>query len=298
MKILITGATGFVGGRLGEELVKAGYSLVVVTRNSAKARSELKYKADFVECDLNKAALPADSFNGVETIINLTGETIDGRWTSAKKKKIRDSRVLSAQHLLANCPASVTTVITASAQGIYGDRGAEILTEESAPGKGFLADVCKEWEAQFSNLSQRVVILRFGMVLGEEGGALKKLIPLFKKNLGAPLGNGNQWLSYVSLNDLVRVLVSAVGNPAYNGVFNVANNNPVTNAEFTAALCKVLNVWCLPHVPSGVLRIILGEMADLVLSSLRLKPQRLNNLGFKFQDEELVKILSAAKNSD
>lgn len=292
----MTGATGFIGGRLAEELVKAGHSLVVVTRNSAKARAELKYKADLVECDLNSTPLPPDSFNGVEALINLTGETIDGRWTSTKKKKIRDSRVLSARHLLANCPASVTTIITASAQGIYGDRGNEILTEESMPGKGFLAEVCKDWEAEFNNLVQRVVVLRFGMVLGQDGGALKKLIPLFKKNLGAPLGKGNQWMSYVSLNDLVRVIIAAVTNPSYTGVFNVANNHPVTNAEFTAVLCKSLNVWCMPHVPAGVLRVVLGEMSELVLSSLRLKPQKLNNLGFKFQDEDLANILAAIKN--
>lgn len=289
MKILITGATGFIGVRLGEELVKAGHSLVVVTRNSAKARAELKYKADLVECDLNLTKLPAESFNGVIAVINLTGESIDGRWTSAKKKKIRDSRVLSARHLLANCPASVATIITASAQGIYGDRADEILTEESVPGKGFLAEVCVAWEAEFKNQSQRVVILRFGMVLGEEGGALKKLIPLFKKNLGAPLGKGNQWLSYVSLVDLVAVINEALINPAFTGVINVANNNPVTNADFSKALCKKLEVWCLPHVPAAVLRFMLGEMSELVLSSIRLKPEKLNKLGFKFQFESLEK---------
>lgn len=290
MKILMTGATGFIGGRLGEELVKAGHSLVVVTRNSAKARAELNYKADLVECDLNTTPLPAESFFGVNAVINLTGESIDGRWTSAKKKKIRDSRVLSARHLLANCPANLSTIITASAQGIYGDRGDETLTELSPTGKGFLAEVCLAWEAEFRNQSQRVVILRFGMVLGKGGGALQKLIPLFKKNLGAPLGKGNQWVSYVSLMDLVAVIGEALINPAYIGVINVANNNPVTSAEFSKTLCKSLKVWCLPHVPAAVLRIMLGEMSELVLSSVRLKPEKLNKLGFKFQYESLEKI--------
>ena len=298
MKILITGATGFIGRALGNELVNSGHSLAIVTRNCAKARTELKYKADLVECDLNSTVLPAESFIGVDAVINLAGETIDGRWTNAKKKKIRDSRILSARHLLANCPPGVKTIITASAQGIYGDRGSEILTEESSTGTGFLAEVCKDWEAEFKNLQQRVVILRFGMVLGEEGGALKKLIPLFMKNLGTPLGNGNQWISFLSLNDLVRVIATALSNTGYSGVFNVANNNPVTNADFTAALCRALNVWRMPHVPKAVLRIVLGEMAGLVLSSQRLTPQKLNRLGFKFMDEELESIFSAIKIRD
>ena len=290
MKILITGATGFIGTHIGKTLANAGHSLVVVTRNRAKALTGLDYKAELVECDLNTIPLSPESFNGVQAVINLTGESIDGRWTTVKKKKIMDSRVLSARHLLKNCPTSVSTIITASAQGVYGDRGDEILTEDSAIGKGFLAEVCLAWEAEFRNQPQRVVILRFGMVLAAEGGALGKLIPLFKKNLGAPLGKGNQWISYVSLNDLVRVVIAALGNPAYGGVINVANNNPVTNADFTKALCKKLNVWCLPHVPAVVLRIMLGEMSELVLNSLRLKPQKLNNLGFKFQDESLAEI--------
>ena len=286
----MTGATGFIGRRLAQELANSGHSIVMITRNSVKTRLGLKYKAELVECDLNSVQLPAESFIGVDAVINLAGETIDGRWTAAKKKKIMDSRVVSARHLLANCPTSVSTIITASAQGIYGDRHDEVLTEESATGNGFLSDVCKAWEVEFKNLPQRVVVLRFGMVLGADGGALKKLIPLFKKNLGAPLGKGNQWISYVSLYDLVRVITSAVSNPAYVGVFNVANNNPVTNAKFTAALCKYLKVWCLPHMPAAILRIILGEMSELVLSSIRLKPEKLNKLGFKFQDESLEKI--------
>lgn len=286
----MTGATGFIGGRLSEELVKSGHSIIMVTRNSVKTRQGLKYKADLVECDLNTMPLPAESFSGVDAVINLAGETIDGRWTAAKKKKIMDSRVKSARHLLVNCPASVGTIITASAQGIYGDRDDEILTEDSATGKGFLSDVCKAWEAEFKNLPQRVIILRFGMVLGAEGGALKKLIPLFQKNLGAPLGKGNQWISYVSLIDLVAVVSEALTHPTYAGVINVANNNPVTNAVFSEALCKKLKVWCLPNVPAVVLRIMLGEMSELVLSSIRLKPEKLNKLGFKFQHESLEKI--------
>lgn len=297
MKILITGATGFIGLSLGQKLESAGHSIVAVTRNSEKARKQLQYKAELVECDLNTKALPPEAFYGVEAIVNLAGESIDDRWTAEKKEKILNSRVLSARNLLKNCPVSVATIITASAQGIYGDRGDEILTEEAKEGRGFLAEVCKKWEVEFANRPQRVVILRFGLVMSEEGGALQKLIMLFKKNLGAPLGKGTQWISYISLNDLIRVISEALTNPKYSGVINVANNNPVTNVEFSKALCARLGVWCLPNVPAVVVRLLLGEMSELVLSSLRLKPQKLNDLGFNFNDPDLDSILRQIKTS-
>lgn len=299
MKILITGATGFIGLRLAKTLVDAGHEVVAVTRSRTKAQAIIDFKAEFVECDLNKEALSAEQFFGVNTVINLAGESVDGRWSREKKKNILNSRVMAARNLLKNCPVTVKTVITASAQGIYGDRGDEILTEQSEladlaePGKGFLAEVCRQWEAEFQQRPQRVLILRLGMVLSKEGGALHKLLPLFKKNLGAPLGNGKQWISYISLNDLIRVVQTAISDTTYSGVINVVNNNPVTNAEFTHALCAALKVWCLPNVPAGVLRLMLGEMSELVLSSLRVKPQKLNEYGFKFQDETLASILAS-----
>ena len=282
----MTGATGFIGSYLGGELVKAGHTLVLVTRNCNKAEAALGFKAQLIECDLSTTPLSAENFKGIDVIINLAGESIDGRWTLSKKNKILSSRILSVRNLLANCPASVRTIVTASAQGIYGDRGDEQLDESSTLGEGFLADVCKAWESEFSNCRQRLVILRLGMVISDQGGALKKLISLFKKNLGAVLGKGNQWISYISLNDLTQIFIEALQNEKYNGIINAVTNNPLTNKEFTKILCKKLDVWCLPPVPSIVLRIALGEMSQLVLCSLKLAPSKLNELGYKFQDTD------------
>ncbi len=214
-----------------------------------------------------------------------------------KKNLILNSRQFTARNLLTNCPTTVKTIITASAVGIYGDRGNEELTEQSAEGGGFLAEVCKVWEKEFnnfpvSNISPRTVILRIGMVLSKNGGALKKLQYLFRMNLGAKLSNGQQWMSYISLNDLTNVISQALINSHYSGVINVVNNSPVTNAEFTKALCKKLNVIMLPSVPVFMLRLLLGEMSQLVLASTKVKPQKLNELGFMFQDTDLAKIFA------
>lgn len=293
MRILMTGATGFIGAPLVQKLTDLGHSVVIVTRNSTKSHQHLKIKADFVDCDLNNSPLAPENFAGIDAIINLAGESVDGRWTKEKKNKILNSRVLSSKNLLKNCPPSVKTIVTASAQGIYGDRGNEELTELSMEGKGFLADVCRAWEAEFKNRPQRLVILRFGMVLSKRGGALKKLISLFRKNLGAALGSGNQWMSYIGLNDLVRIMIESLINENYKGIINAVNNKPVTNAQFTKALCENLKVWQLPKVPASVLKILLGEMSQLVLSSLKVRPQKLNELGFKFEETDLEMILNA-----
>lgn len=291
MKILMTGATGFIGSSLGQRLTGLGHSIVVVTRNIEKARGHHNFKAEFIEWDLNTEPLAPEYFKNIEALVNLAGESVDGRWTKKKKNKILNSRLLSARNLLLNCPISVRTIVTASAQGIYGDRGEEVLTEESVLGSGFLAEVCKLWEAAFSERpQQRVVILRFGMVLSRKGGALRKLISLFQKNLGAVLGSGQQWISFISLNDLVNVMIAALTRDEFQGVFNVANNNPVTNREFTKALCKSLQVIRLPDVPGFFLRLALGEMSQLVLSSIKMKPEKLNQLGFEFKDNDLEKI--------
>ncbi len=296
MKILITGATGLIGSELGPKLIELGHSLVVVTRNKNKALENLTFFADIIECDLNTTPLYPESFTGVDAIINLAGETVDGRWTAKKKKQILDSREQTSTNLLVNCPSTVKTIVTASAQGFYGERGEEELTETSTSGSGFLAEVCKAWESKFikhqqQNSGQRLVILRLGMVLSKKGGALKKLISIFQKNAGSTLGCGKQWMSFASLEDVTRVFIEAVTNEKYSGLINVSNNAPLRNSEFTKSLCKKLNVIQLPRVPSFVLKLLLGEMSELVLTSNHVKPTKLNELGFKFKDDFLDAIL-------
>lgn len=296
MKILMTGATGLIGSELGQKLNELGHSISVVSRSKSKALENLPFHADVIEWDLNTTPLNSEYFNDVDVVINLAGDSIDGRWTAKKKKQILDSRVQTSLNLLINCPATVKTIITASAQGYYGERGNEELSEASTPGKGFLAEVCQAWESVFSehqkkNPEQRLVILRLGMVLSKKGGALRKLISIFQRNLGATLGCGQQWMSYISLKDLTRVIAEALKNPDYRGVMNICNNAAVTNQDFTRILCDKLDVISLPRVPGFALKIVLGEMSELVLTSAKVLPLKLNQLGFKFEDENLASFL-------
>ncbi|MBC7419366.1 MAG: TIGR01777 family protein [Bdellovibrio sp.] len=287
MKILMTGGTGFIGTKLGELFNQAGHQIVIVTRQKKSAQQITPYPAEFIECDLQSTALKKSDFNGVDAIVNLIGETIDGRWTKEKKKKILDSRILSAENLLKNCPLDLKTLVSTSAQGFYGERKDDVVTESSDAGEGFLAEVCEAWEAPFIQWQEkaktRLVILRLGMVLSHRGGALQKLIALFQKNLGAALGSGKQWISFIALNDLCEIYNAALTNPGYQGIINAVTPNPVRNEEFTAKFCKELGVIQLPKVPGFVLKILLGEMAALVLTSTRVQPEKLIKLGFKFK---------------
>lgn len=292
MKILMTGGTGLVGQAVGQKLTELGHEVVVVSRSKQKAHETLSYLAEVVECDLNTTPLPKTSFNGVDAIINLIGETIDGRWTASKKASILDSRVKASENLLENCPSAVKTILTASAQGFYGDRADEELTEDSSAGSDFLADVCQQWENVFKNkfknqTQQRLLILRFGLVLSRKGGVLHKLVHLFQKNLGAVLGHGRQWMSYISLNDLVALIVEGLDNPEYSGVINAVNGHPVTNEVFTKVLARQLRVLQLPAVPQLVLKAVMGEMSALVLSSTHVRSKKLMQHKFRFNDVSL-----------
>lgn len=299
MKVLLTGATGFIGTELVKILTGIGHSVLIVTRNNSKAKSHFKFqsqsKIEYLEHDLNIMPLEFKHFNSIDAIINLAGENIDGRWSKMKKNKILNSRLNAAKNILLNCPATVKTIITASAHGIYGDRENEELTEESSVGSGFLADVCIAWESDFKKLmkssDKRIVILRFGMVMSHKDGALKKLESIFKKNFGAALGDGKQWISYISLNDLVRLILVALENVKYYGIINAVNNKPITNLEMTKYLCKKYSVICWPTIPEVILKVILGEMSNLALYSLKVIPKKLNELGFTFNDHNFRAII-------
>lgn len=284
--ILMTGATGFIGNAVGQKLVKAGHKIIAVSRSQKKALQQLTFPATIIECDLNQTALKPEDFKDVDCIINLAGETVDGKWTEEKKNAILNSRINTTKNLLKNKPDSVTTVITASAQGIYGHQGDRDLDENGPVGFGFLAEVCQQWEKPFQQLndetSTRVVILRLGMVLSFHGGALKKLIPLFQKNIGATLGYGDQWVSWIHIDDVCQIFANAVTSLNYRGTINVSTDHPVQNDEFTEIMCKQLGVTQAPRVPEFALRFILGEMADLVLNSTKMLPKKLKGNGYKY----------------
>jgi uncharacterized protein len=292
MRALVTGATGFVGRRLLKHLDQP----VVLSRNAAKAQTELArfgVKA-FVWNPSNQPA-PADAFAGIDTIFHLAGDPVaEGRWTIAKKARLRESRVAGTRNLvrtLAELPIKPKVLISASAVGYYGDRGEEILDESAAPRDDFLGELCQAWERQANEAEQlgiRVVTVRVGIVLGERGGALAKMLPPFYFGVGAPLGSGRQYMPWIHIEDLVRMMVFAVEHESVRGPINGVGPAPVTNREFTKTLGKVLSrPTIFPPVPGFMLKLMFGEFGQILLYSQRVLPQKALDAGFAFQFQQL-----------
>lgn len=287
MKVLITGSTGLVGKELGKKLVMSGHSLVVLVRNPNKAKLNLPFPAEIYKWDGSSDMPPTEAFNGVEAVIHLAGESIaSSRWTSNKKKKLSESRILSTRSITKAIKSSpsVKTYISASAIGIYGNRGDEILKESDSHGGGFLSDLCKSWEQETENISGnvRVVNLRIGVVLSRQGGALQKLIPLFSLGLGGVIANGKQWMSWIHIEDLVGICQFALEDSATKGIYNAVAPRPVTNREFSNVLADSLGSSLFFPVPSLAMKIALGEMSTIVLSSQRVDSQKIESTGFNF----------------
>lgn len=287
MKILITGATGNLGNKVGYELAKAGHQLVVVSRTAKSALEKLIFPAEVITKNLSTDVLTAADFSGVEAVIHLMGETIDGRWTESKKKEILNSRVESSKNLLQNLPNTVKVVISASAQGFYGNSADQEISESKTKGTGFLADVCDEWEKPFRELKQRCVQLRTGIILDPQSGALKKMIPLFQKNLGAGLGSAKQYMSWISMDDMVQIVLHALNTETLSGPMNCSVPKAVRNSDFTEKLCEALGVLQLPNVPSFILQLGFGEMRSILTDSYRMVPQKLIDSGFQFSHADL-----------
>ncbi len=257
------------------------FDLCVITLNSP----------DEIEWSPDRYSISLGLLEGFDAVVHLAGESIaEGRWTDEKKKRIKDSRVRGTQLLgdaLANLSQPPSIFISASATGYYGDRGEELLTEESAPGNDFLADVCVEWEratdiARKSGL--RTVNARFGIILDPHGGALKKMLPPFRMGIGGRLGDGKQWMSWIALADVVEALRFVLTNESVDGPINFVAPNPVRNSEFTKTLGKVLSRPTFFPIPAFGLRLLFGEMADaLLLSSQRVEPARLKAAGYEFR---------------
>ena len=227
--------------------------------------------------------------SGLDVLINLAGDNVFGLWTAAKKKRIRDSRVELTGRIvdaLKQCPARPATFICASASGYFGNRGDEILTESSPRGTGFLADVCADWEAAANRaqaLGMRVVLLRTGMVLGKDGGAWPMLSRVFKFCLGGRLGDGKQWVPWIHLDDEVGIILHTVEHPSISGPINLVAPNPVTNAELTTAIARVVKRPAIFHAPAFALKLALGGLGSVVLDSQRLQPLAALNAGYEFK---------------
>lgn len=299
MKILVTGSTGLVGTALASALARDGNTVCRLVRpqtivaGGAKAGFDVAWNPATGE--LGGAGVGADA------VVNLAGASIgDSRWTKERKELLRTSRIETTRALvnaLAKMSARPRVLVSASAIGIYGDRGDELLTEESQAGTDFLAGLAQEWEAEARKaeaLGVRVVLARYGIVLARKGGALPKMMLPFQFGAGGKLGSGKQWMSWVTLEDVVGVLKFALENVSIRGAVNVVAPGAVQNADFTKALAKAMHRPALFPAPAFALRLALGEMADaLLLSSQRVAPQKLHQLGYSFLHSDLPSALSA-----
>jgi uncharacterized protein (TIGR01777 family) len=286
MKVLISGATGLIGSSLAQELKSGGHHVTSLTR-SPTGENNISWDPDAGTVD--------GSLEGTDAVVHLAGESIaEGRWTVSKKRRIMDSRKKGTR-LLAETIAGLTTpprvMVSASAVGYYGDRADEVLREDSRPGSDFLAEVCKAWEAAADPAREagiRVVHTRFGIVLSLEGGALGTMLPIFKLGGGGRIGRGRQWWSWVAIDDVVGTIHHALENDSVEGPVNVGSPNPMTNAEYTRVLGKVLNRPTVLPVPAPAIRLALGGIADaLLLASQRMDPAKLKETGYRFRHPEL-----------
>ena len=289
MKVLVTGATGFIGKRLAERLVREGHTVTGLTRNVEKA-TRISPGMAFEAWEPGEPLRPG-LIDSVDAVVNLAGESVNGRWTAGKKARILESRVAGTRTLVdaINDAEEAKVLVNASAVGVYGDRGDAVLTEHSSPGEGFLKDVVLAWEAEARKAElgrNRVAVMRFGIVLGPEGGAMGKLLPLAKFGLSGPLGSGKQWWPWVHIDDLTSAISMALVHEM-EGVFNVTAPQPVHQKEFAASLGHVLGRPAFLPAPAFALRLIQGEFADELLFSKRVMPQRLLGTGFNFLFPEL-----------
>jgi uncharacterized protein (TIGR01777 family) len=293
MKVIVTGATGLVGRALVRSLLSEGHNVTRLVRGGAQAFSAPGTKA--VHWEPEKGAVDAKELEGHDAAVHLAGDPIaEGRWTEEKKKRIRESRVVGTRLLaetLAGLNKKPGVLVSASAIGFYGDRGGEVLREESASGEDFLSEVCREWEKATLAASQaniRVVHLRIGVVLSASGGALPKMLTPFKLGVGGRVGSGKQYMSWITLDDLVGIIKRALTDERLRGPINAVAPQSVTNEEFTKTLGSVLGRPTIFPVPAFAARLAFGEMADaLLLSSARVEPARLTEAGYEFERPEL-----------
>ena len=290
MEITITGGTGFLGKQLIASLVSAQHSVRVLGRSP---KTGLTRAAQVFLWDALQGDPPPDSLAGATAVVHLAGEPVAQRWTPEAKRRIRETRIQGTRRLVSAFsrmakPPSV--LISASAIGFYGSRGDEVLTESSGPATGFLAEVCRDWEAEADRaeaLGVRVVKLRIGVVLGVGGGALAQLLPPFKMFIGGQVGSGEQWMSWIHLDDVIGLIRFAMETPSLEGAVNATAPNPVRNADFTRVLARTLRRPALFTVPAKALTVLFGEMAEMLLGSQRALPAAAERAGYKFSYPDL-----------
>lgn len=297
--VLVTGGTGFIGSRVCNALHQKGDAVYVLSRDPARAQSKLSSTKAVYGWNPETEKLPVEAIADTNAVIHLAGETIAGRWNPKKKRKIRDSRILSTRNLVASLSDTDTkphTLICASAIGYYGGNGNESLTEASPAGTDFLAEVCREWESEAQKASEfgiRVVLVRIGLVLGSGGGLLQQVLPPFKIGIGGILGSGKQWMSWIHIDDVVGILLHALDSSQIHGALNATAPTPVQNIEFTKTLGTVLRRPTLFPVPTFGLKLMMGEFADFIVLSQNVIPERTEASGYEFYYRTLESALNA-----
>ena len=289
MNILITGGTGFIGSHLCDTLDKIGHSLIVLTRNKIKAEKKLPKNIQFVH-SFSEIKQSTD----VNAIVNLAGEGIaDKRWSKERKKVLEESRIDLTADLIVfirNRKQRPNLLISSSAVGYYGDSGDDVITEFTEPHEEFSHRLCAAWESQALRakaMDVRVSILRTGLVIGKNGGFIKKLLPSFKLGFGAQLADGQQWMSWIHLRDYLNIILFLIDNEQTNGIYNATAPIPVNNRTFTKTLASVLHRPALLTLPKSVLNMLFGEMSRLLVTGQRVLPKKLQEAGFKFEYTDL-----------
>lgn len=293
MKILITGATGFIGQPLCRELAEKGYQLLAVSRSPRKARDALPEGSDI------RASVADFADAALEAIINLAGEPIaEGRWTDEKKRRIVESRVETTRAIVDLCGKLETppkVLVSASAMGYYGDQGDREVTEDTPPNHEFVHEICDRWETEARKAEShgvRVAIARIGLVLDQRGGMLARTLTPFKLGVGGRLGDGTQYMPWIHREDMVRILIFLLKHDELSGPFNASAPNPVTNAKFTRTLANALHRPAVLPAPAIALKLAFGEMSHLLLTGAKMVPKRLEAAGFEFKHVDLPSALA------
>jgi hypothetical protein len=298
MKILITGGTGFVGTQLTSRLIQDGNEVTILTR-SKKGQEKASAGISYLQGDPTQKGPWQEAVKNHDIIINLAGASIFSKWTKEHKKAIRESRVNTTRNIVEGIPSRPEkpfSLFSASAVGYYGFCGDEELAEDSPPGNDFLARIAKEWEGEAlkaRDKGARVVITRFGIVMGEKGGALGQMIPLFKRYIGGPIGSGKQWFSWVHIKDLAEAFIFLLKHPEISGPVNVCSPNPVRNKDLAKALGKALHKPSFVPAPGFMIKLVLGEFGSVILEGQRVIPKKLLENGFVFQYPDIDKALQS-----
>lgn len=298
MKIIISGSSGLIGTALIDSLRPEGHSICRLVRSTSTAPADAT--STLIRWEPPTGSIDLAAMEAADAVVHLAGASVaGGRWTASRKEILRRSRIDSTRHLvsaLAQLKSKPRVLVSASAIGYYGDRGDEILTETSAPAADFLAQLCRDWEKEAAvaeRESIRTVILRFGVVLAPQGGALRQMLTPFRLGVGGRLGSGRQWMSWISLHDVVKLIRHAIANDNLRGLVNAVAPHPITNAEFTSILAGVLHRPALFPAPRFALQLALGEMAGALLASQRVTPEKLNSLQYAFHYPQLKEALAS-----